>query len=90
MILEVDPYMEDPDEQRQQELLEEEYWTQHEILEAKQLAYDLGDMMLGAGFSHEDAEAKVSRYLGQVGSGTFTAYSNRLAATVARTIPKGE
>lgn len=61
-------------------------WTAEQITEGKHMAYDLGDSMLRAGFTEEDAEAMVQRYIRQVNTGTFAGYSNRIAAANLRRI----
>lgn len=100
MILCPDPYLEEPDDYLKREhddaqayeralyadWYEEEYWTQHEVQEAKQMAYTLGDMMLDNGSTHEEAHAKVTFYLGQVGTIPFDTYKGRIASAATRNI----
>ena len=50
------------------------------------MAYDLGDALLRAGFTEEDAEAMVNKYIRQINTGTFAGYANRIAAANLRKI----
>lgn len=65
-----------------------EEWSEEERQQAKQMAYDFGDALVKNGVTEDEAEAQVKRYLGQVGDGTFIAYSNRIASATVRTVPK--
>jgi hypothetical protein len=61
-------------------------WTAEQITEGKHMAYDLGDALLRAGFTEEDAEAMVNKYIRQINTGSFAAYANRIAAANLRRI----
>lgn len=65
-------------------------WTDEERKLGKQMAYDLGDALVANGVSEDNAEEQVKRYLGQIGDGSFHAYSNRLASAAVRVVPKSQ